>query len=449
MKKVLSKIDSFFKITEKGSTIGRELIAGVIIFLAMVYILPVNSGMLSEIPGLSYGAVFFATAVASGIATILMGLLANYPVALSAGMGLNALMTYTVCLGMGYTWQEALCVIFVSGIIFLIISLTGLRKKVISAIPKDLKYAIGAGIGAFIAIVGLSNAGIVITGDTILQLGEATPSFFLALGGIFLVFVLHSLPPKISRFSVILSIIIVTVVGFILGLCGVEGMPTFQQDIQLNTDAVGGFIEGFSVFAKPSSYAILFTFLFVDFFDTSGTLVAVGTTAGLVDEETGELKGDKSALLADAVGTVVGATLGTSTITSFIESSTGVESGARTGLSAVVVGLLFFASLLIFPAFTIFANSSATTTMALVLVGALMFSNLKNINWNDKVIVVSSFITVLMMVFCYSISEGLSLGFIVYVVMMLASKRGKEVNPVMYVLSGLFLVNFIVKFFVL
>ena len=226
-------------------------------------------------------------------------------------------------------------------------------------------------------------------------------------------------------------------------------MPAFRQDIQLNTDAVGGFIEGFSVFAKPSAYAILFTFLFVDFFDTSGTLVAVGTTAGLVDEETGELKGDKNALLSDAIGTVVGATLGTSTITSFIESSTGVESGGRTGLSAVVVGLLFFASLLIFPAFTIFANCSATTTMALVLVGALMFSNLKNINWNDKVIVVSSFITVLMMVFCYSISEGLSLGFIVYVVMMLASKRGKEVNPVMYVLSGLFLVNFIVKFFVL
>lgn len=445
MKKLISKIDSFFKISERGSSFSREIIGGLIVFLAMCYILPVNSGMLSS-TGLSEGSVFFATAVSAGVATILMGLLANYPIALASGMGLNALMTYTVCIGMGYSYQECLALIFVSGIIFVIISLTGVRKKIINAIPKDLKYAIGAGIGGFVAIVGLSNAGIVVnSGGTILSIGEFSWPFALAILGIALVFIFYSIKP-LKNYAVILAIVVTTIVGLILNACGIDGMPHMDSSKTLGTDGVFAFVDGFSVFKHPEAYAVLFTFLFVDFFDTAGTLVAVGTTAGLVDQETGELKGDQKAFLSDAIGTVVGATLGTSTVTSFIESSTGVESGARTGLSAVVTGILFFLSLLLFPIFSIFAESYATTAMALVFVGAMMFGNLRNINWEDPIVVISTFITVFGMVFCYSISEGLALGFIVYVLMKLVSGKGKEVNVVMYILAALFIANFAVKF---
>ena len=444
MKKILAKIDSFFKISERGSTITKELIGGLIVFLAMVYILPVNSGMLSK-TGLSYGSVFLATAVSAGIATLIMGLVANYPIALASGMGLNALMTVTVCDQMGYSYQECLCLVFVSGLIFVLISVTGIRKRIISAIPKDLKYAIGAGIGGFISLVGLSNAGIIVSGSTILALGAPSAAFFLAIGGIALVFIFHSIK-CLNKFAVILAILVTTVIGLILNACGVAGMPSMNTSMELGTDGVFAFAKGFGVFARPEAYAVLFTFLFVDFFDTAGTLVAVGTTAGLVDVETGELKGDGKAFLADAIGTVAGAALGTSTVTSFIESSTGVESGARTGLSAVVVAILFFLSLLLFPIFSVFANCSATTSMALVYVGALMFSNLGKIDWADKTAGIAACVTVFGMVFCYSISDGLALGFIVYVIMKLVSGKGKEVNVIMYVLSALFVINFAIKF---
>lgn len=446
MKKLINKIDSFFKISERGSSFSKELIGGLIVFLAMAYILPVNMNMLSLIDGVDAGSIFFATAVSAAFATILMGLLANYPIALASGMGLNALMTFTVCKGMGYTYNEALALVFVSGIIFVIISLTGVRQKVINAIPRNLKYAIGAGIGGFIALVGLSNSGIIVnTGGTIISIGTCSPLFLLALFGIVIVFIFYAIKP-LSKFAVILAILVTTIVGVILGLCGIEGMPAMKATGTLGTTGVLAFAKGFGVFLKPEAYAILFTFLFVDFFDTAGTLVAVGTSAGLVDEETGKLKGDGPAFLVDAIGTVAGAALGTSTVTSFIESSTGVESGARTGLSAVITGILFLLSLLIYPVFSIIADCPATTTMALVFVGAMMFSNLKNIEWDDKVAVISCFITVFFMVFCYSISEGLAFGFIFYVIMKVFSGRAKEVNFVMYLLAVLFTCNFVVKF---
>jgi|SRR5690554_4578581 len=460
MSKLKGKLDSFFKISERGSTILRELIGGLVIFLAMLYILPVNAGMLSK-TGMSFGAVFAATAIAAALASIIMGVYANYPIALASGMGINAFFTYTVCLGMGFSWEEALAAVLISGVIFLVISLTPLRKKLINSIPKDLKLAIGAGIGFFVAFIGLKNAGIIVTdADTAVALGDLShPAALLGLFGIALVIILFATK---NRFAVIISIVVTGALGVILGLIGVPHMPTFQpEDMGAVSDISSTFGKAFSaipsLLAKPEAYAIIFTFLFVDFFDTSGTLVAVGHDAGLLDEE-GELVGDKKAFMADSVGTVAGAVLGTSTVTSFVESTAGVQSGARTGLSAVTVGVLFLLSLLIYPLFG-FASGifdpdteivySPVTAMALVFVGSLMIKSLKNLDWDNPISVTSGFVTIIMMLLAYSIAEGIAFGIIVYVLMMLASGKYKEINPGMYVIAGLFIINLVLRFTVL
>ncbi len=460
MKGFLGKVDSFFKISERGSSFTKELLGGLTIFLAMLYILPVNAGMLSE-TGMSFAAVFAATAITAGLTSILMGLYANYPIALASGMGVNAFFTYTVCFGLGFSWQEALAAVLVSGVIFVIISLTGIRKKMINAIPKDLKLAIGAGIGFFIAFIGLKNAGIIqASPDTFVELGNfAHPAVLLALFGIVLAFVLHAMK---SRFSVIISIAATGLLGGLLGLLGVDLMPQFDGG---SLDSIKKISETFGkafgalpdLLKKPEAYAVIFTFLFVDFFDTAGTLVAVGHDAGLLDEE-GQLIGDKKAFLVDAVGTVGGAILGTSTVTSFVESTTGIQTGARTGLSAVVVGVLFLLSLLIYPVFGfaggIFDPATGTvyspvTAMALVLVGALMVNSLKGLNWDNAISVTSGFMAIIMMILAYSISDGIAFGIITYVIMMVASKRYKEVNVTMYVLAALFILNLVIKYTVL
>lgn len=453
------KIDRFFKISERGSTIGRELLGGLIIFLAMIYILPVNADILGNGANMGFAAVFVATAIATGVTTILMGLIANYPIGLSAGMGLNALMAYTVCGSLGFTWQEALACIFVSGVLFLIISLTGIRRNIINAIPKNLKLAIGAGIGGFICFIGLKNAGIIIddSGTFVAFVKHPSGMVYLAIFGIVVAFILYALKNKINRFTVIISMVVTAVVGlviyYILGAVNgfdsaiTNSFPHFgtNESIKDVAKVFGGCFDGFkTVFAKPEAYAVIFTFLFVDFFDTAGTLVAVGQDSGLVDED-GHLKDDQKAMAVDAIGTVFGSIVGTSTVTSFVESTTGVKSGARTGLAAITTGVLFLLSIFLFNVFSIFTYS-ATTSMALVLVGAMMFTSLKNIDWDDKITVASSFITVVSMILCYSISEGIAIGFILYVLMMLFSKRHKEVSWIMYLIAALFVINFVVKF---
>ena len=460
-------LEKFFKIKERKSTITKELVGGLATFLAMVYVLPVNADMLAK-TGMSFAAVFAATALAAAFASILMGLFANYPVALASGMGVNAFFTYTVCFGLGFDWQEALAAVLVSGVLFLIISVTGLRRKVINAIPKNLKLAVGAGIGFFIAFIGLKNAGIIVNfEETFVTLGNFKhPTVLLGLFGIVLAFVLFALNKKISRFAIIISIVSTAVVGAILGFIpGLSAyMPSFSG-AQLGN--IGDIKETFGqafialpkLLSNPLAYVVIFVFLFVDFFDTAGTLVAVGHDTGLLDEK-GELVDGEKALLADACGTVVGAALGTSTVTSYIESSAGVQSGSRTGLSAVVVGLLFVVSLVFFPLFAVvngidsgYVNSfgeiiyySPVTSMALVFVGALMVKSLKDIDWNDGIVVASSFITILTMVLTFSIAEGIAFGFIFYAAMMLATPRRKEVSPVMYILAILFIINFIVQY---
>ncbi|MFA6647994.1 MAG: NCS2 family permease [Candidatus Izemoplasmatales bacterium] len=462
MKKFQESLDKFFKISQRGSTITKELIGGLTIFLAMVYILPVNGGILSA-TGMDFAAVFAATAIAAAIASLIMGLYANYPVGLASGMGVNAFFTYVVVRELQFTWEEALAAVLISGVLFLIISVTGIRKKVINAIPNNLKLSVGAGIGFFIAFLGFKNAGIITSHpDTFVKLGNlGHETVLLAIFGVLLVFVLYALNKKISRFAIIISIVTTGLLGVLLGVIfpGLEAtMPSIGGSNLGSISNVGQtFGKAFgamgSLLSKPLAYAVIFTFLFVDFFDTAGTLVAVGHDAGLLDENGELIDGDK-ALVADSVGTIVGAVVGTSTVTSYIESTTGIESGARTGLSATVVGLLFIVSLLFFPLFS-FVQSievspgvfySPVTSMALIFVGALMVTSLKDIDWNDNIVVSSSFITVIIMVLSASIAEGIAFGFIIYAVMMGVTKRRKEVSPVMYILAGLFLINFIIKY---
>jgi AGZA family xanthine/uracil permease-like MFS transporter len=462
--KIQAGLNKYFKISERGSTISKELIGGLTIFLAMVYILPVNGGLLAG-AGMDFAAVFAATAIAAAVASLIMGLYANYPVGLASGMGVNAFFTAVVVNQLGFSWEEALAAVLVSGVLFLIISITGLRRLIINAIPKNLKLAVGAGIGFFIAFVGLKTSGIVIGHDSnLLTLGNlAHPTVLLAVFGVVLAFILYAVNKKVSRFAIILSIVITGVLGVLLGLIFPSLAPYMPSIGGSNLGSIANVGQTFgkafgamgSLLSNPLAYAVIFTFLFVDFFDTAGTLVAVGHDAGLLDKN-GELIDGEKALLADAVGTVVGAIVGTSTVTSYIESTTGIEQGARTGLAATVVGLLFIVSLLFYPLFS-FVNAvnvdgvfySPVTSMALILVGAMMVTSLKDIDWKDNVVVASTFVTIIFMLMSGSIAEGIAFGFIIYASMMAVTKRRKEVSPVMYILAALFVINFVVKFLIL
>ncbi|MFU8793120.1 MAG: NCS2 family permease [Acholeplasmataceae bacterium] len=465
---MIEKIKKFFKVEERGSTIGIEVLGGLVTFLAMVYILPVNAGMLSQ-TGMSFGGVFAATALAAAFATILMGVVGKVPIALASGMGVNAFFTFTVVFTLGFSPAEALAAVFVSGVLFLIISLTGLRKIIINAIPKGLKLAIGAGIGFFIAFIGLKNGGVIVADPaTFVRLGNfAHPTVLLSLFGILLILVIFVMNQKVSRFAIIIAILVTGLLGALLGAIFpslTAFMPSIGGANLGSIGDVGGLFGNAitalpSLFAQPLALSVIFTFLFIDFFDTAGTLVAVGSEAGLLDEE-GQLKDANKALVVDAVGTVFGSIVGTSTVTSYIESTTGIKSGARTGLASVVTGLLFLLALLFFPLFSIVngINSgyvdvfgapifySPVTSMALVFVGILMVRPVKDIDWNDPILAASSFITILVMMLSFSIAEGIGFGFISYALMMGVSSRRKEANPIIYILGVLFVINLILYY---
>ena len=434
-------LENLFKLKEHGTNVKTEILAGLTTFLAMAYILAVNPGMLAT-TGMSVQAVFLATAIASGLSSILMGLIANYPVVLAPGMGVNAFFTYTVCLTYGYSWSAALSAVFVTGLIFLVISVTGIRKMIINAIPPQLKLAIGGGIGFFICFIGLVNAGIIVSDtSTLVALGNfKDPVVLLAVFGILVTIVLLALKVKAGVFW---GLLVTAITGVSLGLMGFEGMPTLPSavvSINFDFSAVGAAFTGISeLFSKPIWPIVLFSFLFVDFFDTAGTLMAVANRAGLVNEK-GELNNVEKALMADAVGTVAGAVLGTSTVTSFVESTSGVEVGGRTGLTACTAGVLFLLSVFLSPLLVTVTN--AVTAPALVVVGILMSAQLGGIDWNDFPIAASSFMVVTFMILSYSISNGIAIGFIVYTVAMVASKRGKELNWIIYLLDFIFLVYF-------
>ncbi|RRC92659.1 NCS2 family permease [Erysipelotrichaceae bacterium OH741_COT-311] len=440
-------LEKLFKLHDNKTSIKTEVIAGLTTFLAMAYILAVNPGMLSQ-TGMNEQGVFLATAISSGIACLLMGVLANYPVALAPGMGVNAFFTYTVCLTYGFSWQAALAAVFVSGLIFLFISVTGIRKHIINSIPKNLKLAIGAGIGFFIAFIGFKNAGMVVANPaTFVGLGDfKDPTVLLSIIGIIITVIL--IARKVNG-AVFFGIVLTAMIGIIMGAMGLVGVsaplpttPSGVFSLDLDFSLIGSFVQGFQeLFSSSKVVLVIFSFLFVDFFDTAGTLVAIGNKIGLVNEA-GEMKNIEKALLADSVGTVVGATLGTSTVTSFIESGSGVAAGGRTGLTAVVTGVCFFLSVLFYPLLGVV--TSAVTAPSLIIVGVLMAQQLGQIEWDDFSVSVAAFITIITMILSYSISDGIAVGFLAYTIMQLASGKMKDIKWVVYVLDIIFIINFIV-----
>ena len=437
-------LERIFKLNAKKTNVKTEVLAGITTFLAMAYILGVNPSILAgDITGMDISSVFLATAISSAIACILMGVLANYPIGLAPGMGVNALFTYTVCLIYGYTYQEALCSVLISGLIFLVISITGIRKLIIDSIPKNMKLAIGAGIGFFIAFIALKNAGIIVASDaTFVALGNfKDPAVLLAIFGIVVTMCLMVKKVNAAPFY---GLIITAIVGIVLGMMGISNMPSLPNQI-LTTDytisTLGSCFSGFkTIFTHSNWFIVVFSFLFVDFFDTAGTLVAVGNSIGLVDEN-GKMENIEKALLADSVGTVVGAIMGTSTVTSFVESGAGVAAGGRTGLTAVTCGICFILSIFISPVILSVAVN-AVTAPAIFVVGILMAQQLKDIEWQDVASAASAFVTIIFMVLAYSISDGLALGFIVYGITMAVSGKAKQVSPICWVLIIVFILYF-------
>ena len=437
--------DSFFKFDENGTDYKTEIIAGITTFLAMAYILGVNPSMLVE-GGMPATAVFFSTAIASGIACIIMGLVAKFPVGLAPGMGLNALFTYTIILEMGSSWEAALAAVFISSIIFLIITVSGLREAILNVIPIDLKFGIGAGIGFFLAFLGFKGAGIVVSdSSTLVAMGNLlAPSTILALIGMLITLVFHI---KKMPAAVFFGMLITAVLGVIFSFLGFGTgnplMPSIPaQVISFNFDMslFGGFLRGFGqLFSNiPNLFMMVFSLLFVTFFDTTGTLMSLGRQCGFIDEE-GHAVGIEKAFLSDAVGGIVGSICGTSTVTAFVESATGIGMGAKTGLAAIVTGILFLLSVFIAPLILSLFTPSVTAA-ALVIVGFMMMAQLDDVHWDNQVIAASVFMTIIMMILSYSISLGIAWGFLAYFVGSLAEGRYKEIGWEMYVLVIVFLV---------
>lgn len=438
-------LNKFFKLDENKTDIKTEILAGLTTFLAMSYILGVNPGMLSE-TGMSLEGVFIATAIASGIACIIMGLLSNYPVGLAPGMGLNALFTYTIVLGMGLSWQAALAAVFLSSVLFLIITLVGLREAILNAIPQDLKLAIGAGIGFFLAFLGLANAGIVVANpSTLIGLGNlASPPVLLALIGIVITLVLYIRDFPAAVFLGLLATaiigIIFTLVGFTAPDAIMPAIPKTWVSFNLDFSVFGGFLSGFGELFKniPSLIMILFSLLFVTFFDTTGTLIPLAKECGYVKED-GTTEGINNAFISDALGGIVGAIFGSSTVTAYVESATGIGLGGRTGVTAIVTGILFILSVFLAPTVLSLFTSSVTTA-ALVTVGILMFVQIRDIEWDNLAIVAAVFMTIIMMVLSYSISLGIAFGFITYTIVAIATGKYKELNPLVWILFIVFLI---------
>ena len=439
-------MEKLFKLKEHGTTVRTEIMAGFTTFLAMAYILVVNPLMLSGADAgvqlMDYNAVFLATAISSAVATLCMAFFANYPVALSAGMGLNAYFTYSVCLGMGVSWRVALTAVFVEGVIFIILSLFKFRETLVNTVPANLKYGITAGIGLFIALIGFKGAGVVVaSSSTLVDLGKMTsPEFVLAMVGLLIIAALHH---KNVKGSVLIGILVTWVLGMGAQAIGwYQGnsllpnfsnwtlFPVVQESTILQFDFawVGQNLLSFAV--------IVFSFLFVDIFDTVGTLIGVASKGNLLDKD-GKLPKVGGALMADAVGTVVGACLGTSTITSFVESSAGVSEGGRTGLTSVTVAVLFILSIFLYPIFT--AIPSFATAPALVFVGLLMMSSVKKMTFEGDIAdTVGGYLAVIMMPFTYSIANGIMFGMLSWVILKVVTGKAKDIHPVMWIAALLF-----------
>lgn len=427
-------MEKIFKLQERGTTVSKEVIGGITTFLAMAYILAVNPGMLSE-TGMPFGGVFTATAIASAIATLAMAFMANLPVALAPGMGLNAFFTYTVCFGMGCSWQFALTAVLIEGLVFILLSVFGVREAIIKSIPATLRKAVAVGIGLFICLIGLTNAGITssATGTIIGFVNFNVSTALVAIIGLIITIVLFVLNVP---GSILLGIIITTIVGIPFG---VTTIPEGWKPVSMPSAPLLFQFEWTNVLTGKF-FIVFFTFLFTDLFDTIGTLMGVTEQAKLVDEE-GNIPNAKGALLADSIGTVAGACLGTSTVTSFVESSSGVAAGARTGLSSVVTAVLFLLALFFTPLFALIP--SAATAPALIFVGFLMMKSVSSISFDDITEGIPAFITIMVMPFAYSISKGIAFGMIAYVICKIAGKKAKEIPVVTWILAAVFIANLV------
>lgn len=416
------------------TTVRTEMLAGITTFLTMSYILAVNPSMFSLLDGMSAGAVFTATALAAVVGCLTMALWAKLPFGLAPGMGLNAFFVFTVCMGMGYSWQFALTAVFIEGLIFIILTLTNLREAIVNAIPASLKNAIGAGIGLFIAFIGLQNAGIIANNDaTLVSLGEITEgSPLLGLIGLVITGVLVV---KDVRGGLLIGILLTTLIGIPMGITNYQGLVSAPHSL---SDIFCKF-EWENIFTLDM-LVVVFTFLFIDMFDTIGTLVGVCTKANMLNPD-GTIPRVKQAFMADAIATTVGACLGTSTTTTYVESASGVAQGGRTGLTAFVVACCFAISLFFSPIFL--AIPSAATAPVLVIVGLFMLGPIKNIKLDDYAESIPAFITIVMMPLAYSISDGILLGMISYVVLNVLCGNFKRITPAMYVLAILFILKYI------
>ena len=436
-------LNKFFKLDENNTDLKTEFLAGLTTFLAMAYILGVNPAMLSQ-GGMPATGVFFATAVASGISCIIMGLISKYPVGLAPGMGIIPVFVYTIIISMGNTWETALAAGFVSSILFLLITISGLREAILNAIPFDLKLAIGAGIGFFLAFVGLKGAGIIVANSsTLVGMGNiSTAPALLAVIGIMLTLVLYlkKVPAAVFLGLVITSIlgVIFTLFGFGTGDALMPAIPAHFISFNFDVSLVGAFTRGFGqLFSNiPNLLTILFSLLFVTFFDTTGTLIPLANQCGFIDED-GNADGIDRAFLADAISGIIGAIFGTSTLNAYVESATGIGLGGRTGLTAIFIGIFFLLSLVFAPTVLSLFTSSVTAA-ALVIVGILMAIQLKEVDWNNMVMASSVFMTTIMMILTYSITIGISWGFITYAIASIATGKTKEFSLITWLMIIVF-----------
>lgn len=445
----------FFKLKENGTTVKKEVVAGITTFMTMAYILAVNPQILGE-AGMNSHGVFVSSIIASIIGTVAMALLANYPFALAPGMGLNAFFAYTVVIQMGYSWQWALAAVFAEGIIFILLTLCNVREALFNAIPKCMKYSVSAGIGLFIAFIGLKGAGIIVSNtSTYIALGDMLrPQAVLCMVG---VLVTATLMRKNIKGAVLIGILVTYGLGIIAELTGWYIVGVDGYSLIPNFLGQGSLFAGFSevafklpnaseVFGSAESIInfviVLFSFLFVDLFDTLGTLMGVAQKANFLNEK-GELPKIKQAFLADAIATSIGALLGTSTVTTFVESSAGVAEGGRTGLTSIVTAICFALAIFFSPVFL--AIPSFATAPALIIVGVLMLDSIVKVDFADMTEALPAFLTLVMMPFAYSISEGIIFGGITYVVVKVFSGKHKEVSALMYILAALFVVKLVLS----
>ena len=434
----MKKLLSLLGFDSEKHSVRVEMMAGLTTFLTMSYILAVNPILLGD-AGMDKGAVFSATVVAAAVATLVMAFYAKKPFALASGMGLNAFFAYTLVLMMGYTWQEALAAVLVEGVVFIFLTLFKVREAIVDSIPKNLRYSISVGIGLFIAYIGLQNGGVIIANQaTITGLGPWTAASLLAVCGIVLGAILMALKVRGALFY---TIIIMTIIGIPCGVTQIpEGFTLLSLPVSVEPVAFKMDFSKFLTF-DVNYYIAVATLLFMDLFDTIGTLIGASAGAGMIDKETGKIPDLNKSLMADAVGTTVGALCGTSTVTTYVESTTGIAEGGRTGLTAFTVAVLFLLSLFFAPVFMMIP--SAATTSALVLVGVMMLSQVVHLDFSDFTESVPAFFTILMMPFASSISEGIVMGLLSYVIIKVCTGRFGQLSVTMYVLAAFFVLKYV------